>query len=56
MKDDEIIAVLHLLDRPTFFTLGEDLYDRGLCHEGYSLVYLDVEEEVLAECSSGIVR
>ena len=42
-------SLLHQLDRPTFFTLDSDLYRPRLCHEGYCLVHLDVEEEVVAE-------
>ena len=49
MKDDEIIPLLHELGRPTFFTLDGDFYERRLCHGGYCLVRLDVEEEVVAE-------
>jgi hypothetical protein len=49
MKDNEIISLLHQLDRPTFFTLDSDFYRPRLCHEGYCLVHLDVEEEVVAE-------
>ncbi|SRR5260370_23403788 len=41
MKDDELIPLLHQLDRPTFFTLDGDFYDRRLRHEGYCLVHLD---------------
>lgn len=49
MKDDEIIPLLQQVDRPTFFTLDGDFYNRRLCHEGYCLVHLDVEEEAVAE-------
>src|SRR5260370_26609919 len=49
MKDREIISLLHQLDRPTFFTLDGDFYDRRLCHKGYCLVHLDLEEEAVAE-------
>ena len=49
MKDEEITPLLHELDRPTFFTLDDDFYDRRLRHEGYCLVHLDIEEEVVAE-------
>jgi len=31
MKDDEIIPLLLDCDRPTFFTLDSDFYDRRLC-------------------------
>lgn len=56
MQDDEIIALLHELDRPTFFTLDGDFYDRRLCHEGYCLVYLDVEEEMAADYIRRLLR
>jgi hypothetical protein len=56
MKDDEIIPLLHQLDRPTFFTLDGDFYDRRWCHEGYCLVHLDVEEELVAEHIRRLLR
>jgi hypothetical protein len=40
MKDQEIIAMLHRLRRPTFLTRDEDFYARRLCHARYCLVYL----------------
>ena len=43
MKDQEIIALLHRLRRPTFFTRDEDFYARRLCHARYCLVYMKVE-------------
>ncbi len=33
LSDQEIITLLHQLDRPTFFTLDGDFYDRRLRHE-----------------------
>lgn len=56
MKDDELIPLLHLLDRPTFFTLDGDFYDRRLCHEGYGLVHVDVHEEMAAEYVGRLLR
>src|SRR5438552_17055151 len=56
IKDDEIIPLLHQLDRPTFFTLDGDFYNRCLCHEGYCLVHLDVDEEVVAEYARRLLR
>ena len=56
MKDDEIIPLLHELDRPTFLTLDGDFYDRRLCHAGYCLVHLDVEEELVAEYVRRLLR
>jgi hypothetical protein len=44
MKDKEIIPLLHELNRPTFFTLDADFYQLRLRHEGYCLVYLDIED------------
>ena len=56
MKDQEIIPLFHQLDRPTFFTLDGDFYNRRLCHEGYCLVYLDIEEEMVAEYVRRLLR
>ena len=56
MKDDEILPLLHGIDRPTFFTLDGDFFDRRLCHAGYCLVYLDVEEEMVAEYVRRLLR
>lgn len=56
MKDEEIIPLLHQLDRPTPFTLDGDFYDRRLCHEGYCLVHLDVEEEMAADSIRRLLR
>lgn len=49
LEDDEIIPLLHELDRPTFLTLEVDFYDRRLRHQAYCLVYLDVVDEDFAE-------
>src|SRR5437899_12033522 len=56
MKDDEIIALLHQLDRPLFFTLDGDFYDCRLCHEGYCLIQLDVDEVIVAEYGRRFLR
>ena len=56
LKDHEIISPLHGFDRPTFFTLDGDFYDRRLCHAGYCLVHLDVEEETAAEFVRRLLR
>jgi hypothetical protein len=42
MLDDEIIALLHGLQRPTLFTLDSDFYRPGLRHDGYCLVWAEV--------------
>ena len=49
MKDREIVALLHELDRPTFFTFDADFCRKRLCHAGYRLVWLDLEEDDAAE-------
>ncbi len=56
MKDDEILPLLHHLDRPTFFTLDGDFYDRRLCHERYCLVHLDIEEETVGDYVRRLLR
>jgi hypothetical protein len=48
MQDEEIIPLLHGLDRPTFFTEDADFFSCRLCHERYCLVYLDIEDELIA--------
>jgi hypothetical protein len=47
-SDSQIIALLHTLDRPSFFTLDEDSYQRRLCHAGYCLIHLDIPESEVA--------
>jgi Domain of unknown function (DUF5615) len=56
MQDDELIPLLHQLDRPTFFTLDGDFYDRRLCHETYCLVHLDIGEQMVAEYIVRLLR
>jgi hypothetical protein len=48
MQDDEIIPLLRRLRQPTFFTLDFDFYKRTLCHERYSIVWLDVYDDEAA--------
>jgi hypothetical protein len=56
MTDDEIIPLLLQLDRPTFFTLDSDFYDFRLCHSGYCLVHLDIDEDAVAEFIHRLLR
>lgn len=44
LKDDEIISLLHQLNKPTFFTLDDDFFKPKLGHAQYCLVYLDVAQ------------
>ena len=49
MKDlDDIIPLLHRLRRSTFFTHDLGFFDYALCHEGYTLICLDVEAKETA--------
>ena len=56
MDDDEIIPLLHQLDRPTFFTLDADFFRRQLAHEGYCLVHLEVSDDMVAEYVRRVLR
>jgi hypothetical protein len=56
MKDRDILRLLHSLNKPTFFTLDHGFFKRGLCHAGYCLVHLDVEEERAAQFIRRILR
>jgi hypothetical protein len=48
MQDDEIIAFLQHLRRPTFFSRDRDFFERQLAHRKYGLVYLAVERDEVA--------
>lgn len=48
LDDEEILRLLHGLKSVTFFTLDRDFYKRSLCHPGYCLVYLDIEDHEAA--------
>jgi hypothetical protein len=49
LKDVEIISLLHKLKRATFFTRDAGFYQPTLCQKRYCLVYLNVEEDEVAE-------
>lgn len=48
MQDDEIIAFLQQLRRPTFFTRDLGFYDRDLRHKRYGLICLAVDKHEAA--------
>lgn len=48
IDDQSIVALLHGLRRPTFFTRDRDFYERRLCHAGYCLVYMAIGREEVA--------
>jgi hypothetical protein len=56
MKDDEIIPFLLQIRHATFFTIDHHLYNSRLCHEHYSLVYLDVSQAEAARFVRRLLR
>ncbi len=56
MTDGEIIALLHQLNRTTFFTRDNDFYRPGLCHRRYCLVVLDVNDDDVADYVVRVLR
>lgn len=56
LKDQEIITLLHDINKPTFFTRDVDFYDPDLCHSGYCLVYLDVRKDKVASFVKRFLR
>lgn len=56
MGDDEILAVLRSTRRITFLTQDIDYRDPGLCHQAYCLVYLDVDEDLIAQYIRRVLR
>jgi hypothetical protein len=44
LKDDQIIPLLHELNKPTFFTLDDDFFKQRFCHAQYCLIYLDIAQ------------
>jgi len=56
MKDQEIIALLLRLRRPTFFTRDDDFYAPHRCHARYSLVYLAVAKDEVAPFVRRLLR
>ena len=56
LDDEDIIPLLHRLNRPTFFTLDVDFWDRNLRHEGYCLVYLDISRTTAAVYARRLLR
>jgi len=57
MKDrEDIIPLLHTLQRPTFFTHDHGFYHPILLHAGYCLVYLEVGADEIAEYLRYLLR
>jgi hypothetical protein len=49
IQDTDIIPLLHRLKQPTFFTHDRDFFRRGLVHQNYCLVWLDMYDGKAAE-------
>ena len=45
IKDQEIITLLHSLDKTTFFTRDRDFFDSSLRHANHCLVNLNVDKQ-----------
>lgn len=56
IQDDEIIPLLPQLRRPTFFTRDSDFFERRLCHQGYCLVFMDVDKYEVASFVRRVLR
>ena len=56
IQDDELMPLLHQLRYPTFFTLDFDFYQRGLCHQRYCLVCMDVYDDESASFVRRLLR
>ena len=48
IQDEQIIPLLHSLNKPTFFTRDKGFYRRDLCHARYCLVCLEVNRSEVA--------
>lgn len=55
-QDDVIIALLHRLKHPTFFTEDEDFFKFRLRHRDYGLVWLSVRSIEAAMCIRRLLR
>lgn len=49
IQDPDIIPLLHRLKQPAFFTHDRDFFRRGLVHQNYCLVWLDMYDGKAAE-------
>ncbi len=54
--DDNILALLHRLKQPTFFTRDEHFFNRRLCHPNYALVWVDAAAEEAAMFIGRVLR
>ena len=56
IQDHEIIPLLRRLRRPTFVTRDGDFFDKNLCSDKYSLVFLEVRPLEVAGYIRQLIR
>jgi hypothetical protein len=56
IQDTDIIPLLHRLKQPTFFTHDRDFFRRGLVHQNYCLVWLDMYDGKAAEFTRAFLK
>lgn len=56
MQDDEIVALLQRIRRPTFFTRDRDFYKRTLCSHALCLAYIDARPLQITELVRRFLR
>jgi hypothetical protein len=56
MPDDEIIALLRRLHRPSFVSRDRDFFDKTLCGGNFCLLYLDARPLQVAEYVRRLLR
>jgi hypothetical protein len=57
LKDEQqILPLLHKLNRPTFFTRDLGFFDRSWCHKNYSLICLAVSQNEVARFIRRVLR
>lgn len=56
LQDDEIVALLRTLRRPTFFSRDRDFFKKSLCHDRFCIVYLDVRPLEVAKFVRSVLR
>jgi hypothetical protein len=56
LQDEDILPVLHSLQRPTFFTRDRGFHRHEVCHQLYGIVYLEVAPEEVAIFARWVLR
>jgi hypothetical protein len=56
ISDNDILALLHSLPQPTFFTRDRDFFSPRLAHQSYSLVWIDAQSDEFAYLTRRFLR